>query len=148
VALFHARQQSAVRAHKSPQRGAAVGIDLADERDAFFVKAPGALRFKLEQCLHSLRERTLQIVFGASEPIEIFLRQIDATHFEVSFHVANDVCQLKCEAQPFGKIGIARVAETENVQARESHGSRYAIAILGKLVERRISRDGQIHLRA
>ena len=98
--------------------------------------------------MHTLGERTLQIIFGASEPIEIFLRQIDPSYFEVSFHVANNVCQLKCEAQPFGEIGIARIAETENVQAGESHGSRYAIAILGKLVERRISRDGQIHLRA
>ena len=84
----------------------------------------------------------MQIAFGAAEPIEIFLRQIDAAHFEVSFHVANNIRQLKCQAQPFGEIGIARIAKTENVQARESHGSRYAIAILGKLVERRISRDG------
>jgi len=84
----------------------------------------------------------LQIAFGAAEPIEIFLRQIDAAHFEVSFHVANNIRQLKCQAQPFGEIGIARIAKTENVQARESHGSRYAIAILGKLVERRVSRNG------
>ena len=142
MALFHPRQQRAVRAHKRPQSGAAVWIDLADERDAFFVKTPGAFRFEFEQRLHTLRERTLQIVFGAAEPLEIFLRQIDAAHFEVGFHVANNVCQLKCEAQPFGEIGIARIAKTKNVQARESHGSRHAIAILGELVERRIGRDG------
>jgi len=141
VAFFHPRQQRAIRARKRPQSGAAVWIDLAYKRDAFFVKAPCAFRFKLEQRFHTLGERTLQIIFGASEPTEILLRQIDPSYFEVSFHVANDVCQLKCEAQPFGKIGIARIAETENVQARESHGSRYAIAILGKLVERRVGRD-------
>ena len=96
MALFHPRQQRAVRAHKRPQSGAAVWIDLADKRDAFFVEAPCTFRFKLEQRFHTLGERTLQIVLGAFEPIEIFLRQIHAAHFEVSFHVANDIRQLKC----------------------------------------------------
>src|SRR5580700_9721238 len=48
VALFHPRQQGAVGTHQSPQSGAAVRIDLPDERDALFVEAPGAFRFKLE----------------------------------------------------------------------------------------------------
>ena len=115
---------------------------MADKRDAFFVEAPSAFGFEFEQRLYTLRQRAFQIVFGAAEPFEIFLRQIDAAHVEVSFHVANDIRQLKCEAQPFGEIGIARIAETENVQARQANGSRDAIAILGKLVERRIGRNG------
>jgi len=142
MALFHPRQQSAVRTHKSPQRGAAVGIDLAYKRDAFFVKAPGAFRFEFEQRLYTLRERTLQIVLGAPEPLEIFLRQIDAAHFEVSFHVANDIRQLKCKAQAFREVRIARIAKTENVQTCEAHCSCHAIAIFRKLVERRIGRNG------
>lgn len=141
VALFHPRQQRAVRAHKRPQRGPAVRIDLADERDAFFVETPGALRFEFEQRLYTLGKRTLKIVFGAAEPLEIFLRQIHAAHFEVGFHIADDVRQLKREAQPFRQIGIARIAKTKDVQARESHGSRYTVAILGKLVECRVCCD-------
>ena len=115
---------------------------MANKRDAFFVEAPGAFGFEFQQRLYTLRERACQIVFGAPEPLEIFLRQIHAPHFEVSFHVANDIRQLKCKAQPFREIGIAGVAKTENMQAGESHGSRHAIAILGKLVERRIGSDG------
>ena len=142
MALFHPRQQRAVCPHQRPQSCAAVRVDLADENNAFLVEAPGAFRFEFEQRLHSLRERTLQIVFGAAESLEIFLRQIDAAHFEVGSHVADNVRQLKREAQPLRKIGIARIAETKNVQARESHGSCHAIAILRKLVECRIAGDG------
>ena len=58
MALFHPRQQRAVRAHESPQSGAAVWIDLADKRDAFFVEAPSAFRLEIEQRLYTLRERT------------------------------------------------------------------------------------------
>ena len=141
VALFHPRQQRAVGPHERPQSGAAVRVNLADEPDAFLVKAPGAFRFKFEQRLHTLRERTLQIVLGAPEPLEIFLRQIDAAHFEIGSHVANDIRQLKREAQPFGEIGIARVAKTEDVQAGEPHRSRHAVAVLRKLVESRVGRN-------
>ncbi len=90
----------------------------------------------------------MQIVCAAAKSREIFLRQIDAAHFEIGSHVANDIRQLKREAQPFREIGIARVGKTEDVQAREPHGSRHAVAILRKLVERRIRCDRQIHLRA
>ena len=115
---------------------------MADKRDAFFVEAPCTFRFKLEQRFHTLGERTLQIVLGASEPIEIFLRQIHAAHFEVSFHVANDIRQLKCKAQPFREVWITRIAKTKNVQASKADRSCHAIAIFGKLVKRRIGRNG------
>ena len=92
--------------------------------------------------MYTLRKRTLQIVCAATEPLEIFLRQIDAAHFEVGFHVANNVRQLKREAQPFREIGIARIAKAKKVQTGEPHGSRHTVAILRELVECRIGRDG------
>ena len=103
---------------------------MADEGYAFFVEAPGSFRFEFEQRLYAFCERTLQIFCTAAEPREIFLRQIDAAHLEIGSHVANDVRQLKREAQPFGEIRVARVAKTKDVLAREPHGSRHAVAIL------------------
>ena len=115
---------------------------MADKRDAFFVEAPSAFCFEFQQRLYTLRERACQIVFGAPEPLEIFLRQIHAAHFEVSFHVANDIRQLKCKAQPFREVWITRIAKTKNVQASKPDRSCHAIAIFGKLVKRRIGRNG------
>src|SRR5580693_3137299 len=48
VALFHPRQQCAVRSDQSPQGCATVGVDLAYESNTFFVEAPGTLRFEFE----------------------------------------------------------------------------------------------------
>src|ERR1700719_957534 len=141
VALFHPRQKCAVRAHQRPQSFPAVVIDLADERYTFFVEAPGAFRFEFEQSLYAVCKRASQIVCTAAESREIFLRKIDAAHLEVGSHVANNIRQLKREAQAFGEIGIARVAKTKDVQARETHRSRYAVAILRKLVESRVGGD-------
>lgn len=115
---------------------------MADERHAFFVEAPGALRFEFEQRVRSLRGRTLQIAFGAAESCEIFLRQIDPAHFEVSLHVTNDIRQLKRQAQSFREIGIARIVKTENVQTCQAYCSCHAVAILRELIERCVADDG------
>ena len=84
------------------------------------------------------RDRAAQFFRAAAEAIQIFLRQINAAHLVIAAHVANDIGQLKREAQPFGQIGRFRIAESKNVQARQPHGPGHAIAIFRKAVERRI----------
>ena len=83
----------------------------------------------------------------ATEPLEVFLRQIDAAHLEIRAHVANDIRQLKCESQAFREIGVARIVKAEDVQARKADGAGNAVAIFRELIESGVGADREVHLR-
>ncbi len=67
--------------------------------------------------------------------MQIFVREIDAAKFVVFVYVANDVRQLKREAEPFSKVEGTRVAEAEYVRAGEADSAGYAIAIFAEALE-------------
>src|SRR6266436_769247 len=80
--------------------------------------------------------------------MQIFFGEIDAAEFVIFVHVANDVRQLKGEAEFFREIEGPRVAETEDVGTSEADCAGYAIAIFAQTVEGRIPLDCQIHFGA
>ena len=49
IERLDASEQSAVRMHQQPQCAAAVRVDQAEQRGAFFVELPGAFGFESEQ---------------------------------------------------------------------------------------------------
>ena len=79
---------------------------------------------------------------------EIFLGQIDAAHLIIFRHVAQDVGQLKRDAQLFRQVRRVRIVKSKHMQARQAHGSGHAVAVFAQPVERRVIADGQIHFRA
>ena len=112
----------------------------ARSRRAFAVKIPGARRFKFEQSRISGVTGPRKILSRARRNVQIFERQINAAHFVVAAHVANDIGQLKRDAQFFGQVRRVRIVKSEHVQAREAHRPGHAIAIFAQAVERGIRR--------
>ena len=83
-----------------------------------------------------------------TEAVQIFLRKINASHRVVAADIADDVGELKREAQTLSQIGRFGIVKAENMQASEADGSGNAIAIFRQAIERRVSSDRQIHFRA
>ena len=52
--------------------------------------------------------------------------------------VANDIRQLKRQAQFFRQFQRARIAETENVRARQANRAGHAVTIFAQALERRV----------
>jgi len=61
-----------------------------------------------------------KLFFANRKPLEILLRQVTRPISEITGNVAEDIRQLKRESEAFGKVRGARIAETENVQARQT----------------------------
>ena len=99
------REQAAVGANQRPESGAAIRIHLCDQRRALAIHSPGAIRFEFEQLLQLFCYGPAQFLRAHGEAVQIFLRQVNAPHRVVAADIANDVGQLKREAQTFGEIG-------------------------------------------
>src|SRR5437899_7634296 len=80
--------------------------------------------------------------------MEGILRQIDASDFIIPTDIAQDVGQLKCEAQLFGQIQGARVAKAKDVKAGEPDRAGDPVAVLAQMVEGGVGGNTEVHLRA
>ena len=135
--------------HEQPQRATAVFVDQIYERGALLVALPGAIRFKAQEFAYAEGSfaapeiGVVDIVFG-----EIFFREIDAACGVVFMDIANDIGELKGQAQFFREIDGARILETKDVGAGESYGARYPVAIFFQAFEGGIGVNGKVHLRA
>src|SRR5260221_6548838 len=80
--------------------------------------------------------------------MQILQRQIDAPALSILAQVANDVGELKCEAQ-FIRIHAGRgIGVAEDFDADEADGGGDATAVENELVERVVAPPRQIHLDA
>src|SRR2546427_9541871 len=79
--------------------------------------------------------------------MEGILRQIDASDFIIPTDIAQDVGQLKCEAQLFGQIQGARVAKAKDVKAGEPDRAGDPVAVLAQMVEGGVGGNTEVHLR-
>ncbi len=89
-----------------------------------------------------------EIVFPVAEPAKVFLRQIDPAALRVVPDIAQDIRQLKRNAQVDGIVFGVRRAGSEDVQADESDHRGHAIAILVEVLERGVAPVDEIHLDA
>src|SRR2546425_11190607 len=76
------------------------------------------------------------------------LRQIDASDFIIPTDIAQDVGQLKCEAQLFTSLACARVAKAKDVKAGEPDRAGDPVAVLAQMVEGGVGGNTEVHLRA
>src|SRR5580693_9443389 len=109
---------------------------------------PRAFGLKLKQFAKVRRERSAQIFGCAPESVQIFPRDINATHLKIVRDITNDIRELKGKPETLGKTGRPGIVETKNMQACKSHSARDAIAIFREAVESGIGGNRQIHFRA
>src|SRR6202050_1321967 len=143
AARFDPREQTAVGPRQTPKRGAAIPIHQSDQRGAILIEAPGAIGFKRHQFRQSRSERTGQLFLGNTELFEVLLRQIHPAEAQIFRQIAQDIRQLKGDAETFGEVGGAVIAKAKDVDAREPHGAGDAVAILPQTVERWIGSHDQ-----
>src|ERR1700720_4283314 len=103
---------------QKPERGAAFGIDQAEQLRALFVALPSAVGLEAEEFADAERG------FAATEidrryavTLEVFPGEVDAAQGIVVVDVADDVGELKREAEFFGKVKSAWIAEAEDMCA-------------------------------
>ncbi len=107
------------------------------------------MRLGAKQFAHRGRDfAAFQIFQRAAEARQVFRGQIDAAHFEIGADIANNIRQLKGDAELLGEFGRGAIFETEYVQTGESNGAGYAVAVFAKAFERGVARLGEVHLRA
>src|SRR5882762_5747370 len=91
--------------------------------DALAIKTTGACGLKLEQPLQLGGERSARQVLGADAELrEVLEGQINAAHLIIFWNVAQDVRQLKRDAQLFRKVRRVRIVKSKHVQARQANG--------------------------
>ena len=135
--------------HEKPESSAAIGIDQIEKLGALFVQLPGAISFEAEKFANTQRGFALRKVLRRDTVVrEIFLGEIDAAERSVFMDIANNIGELKCQAELFGKIECTRIAETEKMGTGETNRAGDAITIFAKAIEGRIGTDGEIHFRA
>ena len=84
----------------------------------------------------------------SSRTPQVGQRQIDATGRGVFLQVAEDVGQLQGDAGLPGRLEGLRPAKSPDVDARQPHGRRHALAVQPQLVERFVARPVQVHFHA
>src|SRR6202044_887868 len=67
---------------------------------------------------------------------------------QIGGDVAQDICELEGDAEFFREVRRFRIVEFENVQASETDGAGYAIAIFAEAAEGGVARLGEIHFYA
>ena len=105
TASLNSGEQAAVGSNQGAQRSAAIGINPLDERRAFFIQPPSAVRLVLQHFTKLRRQRPAQVFGAAVKTLEVFLRDIDAAHFEITAHVANNVRQLEGKTHSLRQVG-------------------------------------------
>ena len=89
-----------------------------------------------------------KIVTGVAEAAQIFLRQVHAPTLDVLLQVAQDVGQLKSDAQLRGRLDSGGIAESPNVNARQAHNRRDLKAISFELGKSFVRALGLVHFHA
>ena len=119
IQRFDAREQRAVSMHEKPERAAAICVDQIEKLGAFFVQLPGAIGFEAQQFADAERGFASCEVCGRDAVArQVFFGKIDAAERVVFVDVANNVGELKGEAEFFGEIERARIAESQKRACR------------------------------
>ncbi len=134
-----AAEQRAVSMNQQPQRAAAVSTDESEQSRTFFVELPSAFGLEAQQFANAESRFAAAKVFRwNSVTLQVFFRKIDTADFEILVNVANDVRQLKGEAELFCQVQGPSVAEAEHVRASDSHRAGHAITVFAEAIEGRI----------
>src|SRR5260221_14787895 len=116
--------------HEKPESGTAFRFDEIEERGTFFIAFPGAGGLEAQEFADAKRGCGASEILGIDVVLrEILVGQIDAAHGVIVANIANDVGQLKGQAELFREVQGALVAETENVSASQTDRAGNAIAV-------------------
>ena len=116
---------------------------------AFFIILPGAIGFEAEEFADAEGGFGLaEILRGNAVARKIFFGEVDAADDVVVVDVADDVGQLKGQAEFFGEVERAGIVEAEDVGAGQADRSGDAIAVFAEAIEGRVGAKSQIHLGA
>ncbi len=89
-----------------------------------------------------------QFLFRVAAAAQIGQRQIDAAGGGVFLQVAEDVGQLQGDARLPGRLERLGPAKAPDMNARQPHGRRHALAVSLQFVESLVTSRRQIHLDA